>query len=650
MTRLDANGAAWFHLGTEHEFLPWPGAPGPDPLGPLLGEGVSYDADRHVLELLAEAPRHRRQPLAGLADDPSGERYLVAGGRLWVQRCDGSREPFPCEPAVLRDPRGLALDDRGRLYVADRAARRVVVLEPQDGRVEARLEVGGLREPVDVLVAPSGEVYVADRGGRDLLGLGAGRIWRFSARLAALGSWVPQDGGTPPRPLRPRPVAVLWDGGDVLVADEAHPRLLAFSPEGEPRPERDYAALASSYRAHPAGRVAAHAADRVLRLTAGGRFRTAGTWTSAVLDAGVPGAAWHRVDVGADLPPGTSAGVETATAETRDALASPAAWDVLLDRDGAPLRFSGSPAPDPPPLAYDAAATASRVREQLVLSPPGRFLRVRVQLRGDGSATPSLHALRVFAPRNSYRLELPAVWSKDPSARGFLDGFLSLFERVFTRIEDDRDAFYRLLSPVAAAPDVLAWLAALLDLTFDPSWPLERRRALVLAAAELYRRRGTPAGIVRYVEVYAGVRPVVTEAFTSRPDRVPATGSGVLGLSTTIGLTPGEAPSDEALIRAFAHRFTVHLVVPDACDRERLGAVVDRIVTVNKPAHTVHRLDVVGADARLGVQSTVGVDLVPGAPDALGVRLDPAPGAPVLGQGTVLGGKRPGLPPPDTAI
>jgi len=680
VTRTDANGSTWFHLGTETDFLPAGGADAA--FGPAFGPGVSYDPDRHVLELTSELPRRRRRSPPGLAVDPGGDLYLVAGGTLLVERCDGSRAPLPCEPGILRDPHGLALDRRGLLYVADRGARSVVVLQPDDGRVEARLEAPGLHEPVDVAIAPSGDVFVADRGGHDLIGLAAGRIWRFGARFELLGSWVPQDGAVPPRPLRPRPIAVLWDAGDVLVADEAHPRLLAFDAAGRPRLEREYtaaadearrrfgsdppdgswyaagtrAALATSGRCGPSAGVdpalrlaEVHGALRLLHLTAGGRFRTDGEWTSAVLDAGLPGPTWHRIDLDVELPPGTSIGVETATSEDRAALADPP-WDVLRDRDGNPLLFTGTPAAAAKPLEYDAAATAARIREQLVQSPPGRFLRLRVRLEGDGGATPSLHALRVYHPRHGYREDLPAVWSREPGPRAFLDGFLSLFERVLTRIEDARDDFYRLLRPAAAPPDVLAWLAALLDLTFDPSWPLPRRRALVAEASDLYRHRGTPGGIVRYVELYAGIRPVVTETFRLRPDRATTAGRGVLGASFGVGLgAPGPVP-DEELFRAYAHRFTVHLPLPDPCDEERMLAVVDRIVTVNKPAHTFHTLELVAADARLGLQSTVGVDLIPGVDPVHETRLAPETSTPVLGLDTVLGPRRPYPTPPDHTL
>jgi hypothetical protein len=75
---------------------------------------------------------------------------------------------------------------------------------------------------------------------------------------------------------------------------------------------------------------------------------------------------------------------------------------------------------------------------------------------------------------------------------------------------------------------------------------------------------------------------------------------------------------------------------------------VDRIVEVNKPAHTVHRSEPIYANARVGIQSRVGLDLVLGAPTAMSVQLggcesnsggtNEAGG--VLGRNTLLGSAR----------
>jgi hypothetical protein len=82
------------------------------------------------------------------------------------------------------------------------------------------------------------------------------------------------------------------------------------------------------------------------------------------------------------------------------------------------------------------------------------------------------------------------------------------------------------------------------------------------------------------------------------------------------------------------------------CASETLLPVVDRIITVNKPAHTIHTLQAIYPDARVGVQSTLGIDLVVGGEIAPGTRFGGETGAGqygggVLGVNTVLGNARP---------
>ena len=696
MNGRDPNGSGAIVLGTELDFLPRLTLDKqPDPSGPAVGAGAAYSPDRGVLDLLQASTGRRQRRLTGHVVDADGASYLVAEGRLVVEDCAGGRRPFPCEPGVLVEPAGMALDRRGFLLVADRRARVVVVFSTHDGRVEARLTDSEMREPVDVALAPDGTIFVVDRGG-DFLGLQPGRIVAFDSRFERRRSWIPRNDATPPRPTRSRPIALFWRptaaGGEVVVVDEGHPRLLAFGTDGEPIGEREVADLLADVETDGAGsadlirlglaqRIGVcgcppdldighaladwHRALRLREVRLHRTFRRCGRWISAVLDSGTPGTSWHRLELDVVLPPKTSVRVDTATSDDIAALvdvrddvvggATPAqpgcpapvapdadqvTWTVLRDRSGMPVEFSGdAPRVPAPAFRYDIATTSALVREQLVQAPPGRFLRLRLELHGDGSSTPSVKSIRVVAPRRSYLDLLPAVFAQNPDAESFLDGYLSLFERRFTSLEAVRDDFYRTLSPAAAPPDVLRWLAGLLDLTFDPSWPIARRRQLLAEAMDLYRRRGTPAGLARYIEVYTEIRPVITEDFRSRP-AAPATAgrSGVVGTSFGIGLAPSTgAPPSDALMAAYAHRFTVHLPIADPCDRPVVLPVVDRIITTNKPAHTEHRLRVIDTDSRLDDDALVGVDTVLGARRAQRTQLRSEGPRPVLGHDTVLG-------------
>ena len=449
-----------------------------DPAQPLLSESLFYDDVRHVLELRPEPLPEEVKPLPGLAVDVNGEVYRAGRkpARVIVRRCDGSEEPLVCEPHVFAGPRGMALDRRGYLYVADARAHRVVVILPDDGSVRDILNTNVFREPVDVAVSPDGCICVADRGGSDAEGKRlAGKIAIYSSRHRLVRTFSPQNAEGLPE--APRPIAVMVDAErTLLVADASHPRLLRFALDGTPLPDVD---LISLTRQLESGEVAlealekaygrklpkflrgmccpprpkldggerlaeVHRALRLLALQLGRRFETEGVFHSASLDSGAPGTQWHRVEVDADLPEGASLTVETATA---DDLAGLDITTIPAESWSSPTDSEGNIIPITPDLA-----------EHLVQSRPGRFLRLRVRLSGDGTATPRLCAIRVLYPRVSYLDLLPPLYRRDPEGERFLEHFLALFELIFTRVEDRYEEFSRELNPDAAPREVIDWL------------------------------------------------------------------------------------------------------------------------------------------------------------------------------------------------
>jgi phage tail-like protein len=280
----------------------------------------------------------------------------------------------------------------------------------------------------------------------------------------------------------------------------------------------------------------------------------------------------------------------------------------------------------------------------------GRYLWVRLRLRGArhhassaaATATPVVRALRVFGPRLSYLSYLPALYARrddgDPSGALFLERFLALFEGRLTHIEGRYEAVARLLNPAGSDDEWLAFVAGWFDLVLDPSWPRARRAALLAQIFELYRMRGTPEGIVRFVEAYTGHRPVLVEGFQVRPRAGLVLGChGVLGCAPLGGMDVSAATREEQL--AFhAHRFTLVTYVDGGCDLERASGALRALVEAIKPAHVDVDLRIAVPHSRIGFESTVGLDLIlgeertqPFAP--LGVT----PPAPTLGVDAVLG-------------
>ncbi|HSB37015.1 MAG TPA: phage tail protein [Thermoanaerobaculia bacterium] len=671
----DANDATWYALEYASDFLPKTD-PTLDPwVSPALDSSLFYDDERHVLELLPVKPATEAEPPPGLAIDVDGRVYGVdpSGQRVLV-RCGGSEKELICERGVLGSPAGLALDRRGLLYIADPPVHRVLVVLPDDGSL-AGILAGGLEEPVDVAPAPDGRIYVADRK--------AGKIVVFNGRFDRCSAFVPKDAEG--SLVTPRPIAVMIDDdGAVLVADASYPRLLRMTPEGEPLGDRElrsyiaegeraslleafcknrgpcppvfHAAVCGPCRPARDGGDALAAMQREIRLhllSLGHAFAPSGSFVSAALDGGTPGIAWHKVEIDADLPEGTWLKVQTVTADNPSKLGNLATIPTVgPDEDLLTLLV-------PTFVPFEDSSPSIRPRmpsdvpDRLVFSPPGRYLRLRLTLGSDGSATPSVRAVRVYHPRASYLDLLPRLYRRDRESAFFLEHFLALFEHVFTGIEDRYELFTRQLNPDAAPLEILNWLACLINLSFDPSWPLERRRALVQAAMELYATRGTPRGLARYVEIYTGRKPVILESFLERPLQPAFLGlpGALLGSTTHLGPPAKSDAAEELFLSRWAHRFTVLVFLDDACDEAVTLGVVDRIVTVNKPAHTVHALRPIRADARVGA-ARVGIDLMLGAREAartlLGGCADPSglESGSILGADAVLGERRPQYPRP----
>lgn len=252
-----------------------------------------------------------------------------------------------------------------------------------------------------------------------------------------------------------------------------------------------------------------------------------------------------------------------------------------------------------------------------VATDKGRYLWVRLQIWGAGlpapdsvgpavlaSATPRVKALRVTGARPRMLDWLPALFSyRDPAVdapgANFLERFLALFEGQLTRMETAFDSVSRLMNPAATDDNWLSFISAWMDFVFDPSWPVENRRQLVLEGADLHAGAGTPRALVRYLEIYTGHEAVVVEDFRRTP---PAPLQ--LGARGALGIAPLASRSE---VNSFAHQFSVQVVLPPDRDRNATISAIHKIVETIKPAHTTYRLDTgEGRSGRIGMDTFIG--------------------------------------------
>jgi phage tail-like protein len=361
-----------------------------------------------------------------------------------------------------------------------------------------------------------------------------------------------------------------------------------------------------------------------------------GVWVSDPLDSSTPRCAWDTIELEVDaLPVGTQITVSTTTSDELDNAISPDLWTRSFTSTGQRNQA----------ISIEDHAGKRRLFEPanphtgLVQSQPGRYLRLKIEFKGDGFASPKISAMRLHFQRDSYLKYLPAVYQHNEDARNFMERFLAVFQSEWQTLEHRLESMDGLFDPNTAPEGFLDPLAHWLGLPLEATWNAEQKRNLMRAARAALQQHGTASGLKRFLQAYLqnmsglspesqGGYPVLLEGFRERL-RFTARGSGsslpvplwsaarVGRLQTDSQARLGEVrlvstgDPDREVFEVFAHRFKVfvpaHWVRND--DQE---ALLRRALEHEKPAETQYELVLVEPRFRVGVQSMLGVDTILG--------------------------------------
>lgn len=163
---------------------------------------------------------------------------------------------------------------------------------------------------------------------------------------------------------------------------------------------------------------------------------------------------------------------------------------------------------------------------------------------------------------------LPAVFAEDQ----FAVRWTAAMDDVLGPIINMIDCVHGYVDPLLAPEEFVRWLAGWFGVLLDESWPMAAQRAVVAEAVDLFRMRGTMAGLRRHLDVVVDGQVEITE-------------SG--GTSWSNRPRPEPPPDVEHWVR----------VVVRPNERTRTSAAaVEAVIRAAKPVHVVHRLEVLDGD------------------------------------------------------
>lgn len=201
-----------------------------------------------------------------------------------------------------------------------------------------------------------------------------------------------------------------------------------------------------------------------------------GTYTSKSLDSGIPGCSWHRIVLDADIPENSTISITFSTSEIEEAKFSPNSKKIVF----------------------------TKAKDALIQVPPGRYIRLQIDLHREGKKSPVLKHVKVYYERLSYLRYLPAIYQEDEESKDFLERFLSIFESTMYDSEEMISNLPMFFDPMAAPEEFYRWLADWMSLDLYDQLDENKMREYIFHAVEFYKQKGTVSGISGLVSFLTG--------------------------------------------------------------------------------------------------------------------------------------------------
>lgn len=186
------------------------------------------------LELLGQWGNHGKGPgqlsdPVSIATDSVGNVYITDLGSDFVHKFDPAGRPLlSFQDPRMRSPGSIAVDHGGVIHVYDYERDSILIFLPDGKRIGEILLRAGMRPkwPCELALDEEGKIYVADHG--------TSRMWVFDSRRRLVGRWR----------IRPPSEGPLFEGqglrgvhlardGSIYVGDGVEDKVLTFTGNGE---------------------------------------------------------------------------------------------------------------------------------------------------------------------------------------------------------------------------------------------------------------------------------------------------------------------------------------------------------------------------------------------------------------------------------
>ena len=366
----------------------------------------------------------------------------------------------------------MALDSKRSLYVLDRNSRQVFKVD-KTGKLSIMALTAELQEPVNIAIDKEDYLLVLEYGKKQVLRFEPQGTLESTTSVPVVAAFQPSG-------------LAVDERGNIYIGDNrasGTPYQLDSSGKATP-----IGYVGTTYRLilNKKGDLYILSESEIAFLKLVERYISKGTYITKSFDSTKRDRQWHKAVVDADIPGNTRMNVSYYIAN-EDTLPSEPPWSK-------------------PMVNFEDA---------LILSPRGRYIWLKIELSSDDlhSDSPKVKSLKVYFPRLSYLRYLPATYQEDEAGREFLERFLSLFETLFSNLEEAVFTITKYIDSKAAPDAFLPWLSSWLAIAYDENWAEEKVRKLIEKAPELYLKRGTRRGIEEIIKLYTGEEPIIVENF-----------------------------------------------------------------------------------------------------------------------------------------